>query len=321
MNKLNLFLMLALSTSIAFCTSAHAAQITCDEPPASAAPLVSQMMQNLVQELLDKLPEDGRISNPFAKRPIRYPREVLIRLKRYFSANRTVCLSILLKGEINPGDYEKVRSLINEGATKIDLISRGGDLVEAMKIGRLLHLHLIKTQAPTLVRDVSGRRKFVFLHGHGSSCGPQSNCVCASACFFVWAGGIEREGTAIGLHRPSFNTDYQGTAAKAELQYERAIWGAREYLEQMEVPTQYIDLMLRTKSSEIVFIGALKAGGYDIDEIEGYIPSMDEWLDTYCDPIAPGEISSSTEYIEKENCRTAALFIPRMRAMMTEAGQ
>jgi hypothetical protein len=292
-----------------------------------------KMLEQRLQKALKELPADGWVPqhNPFVKRPIRVSRQTLVRLQQYFAAKGVWCLSILLRGKIVPGDYGKVRSLIDAGAMKIYLISPGGDLMEAMKIGRLLRDHLMSTQAPSFIRPGSvgsvltggGAGGWLMRPGGGDYCsGRHRECICASACFFVWTGGIERAGAAVGLHRPSFYSDYQGTASTAELQYENGINTARDYLEEMEVPARYIHLMMRTKPREIVFLGAVKLNGENINDIEGYIPSIDAWLDTYCVPVTPAErFAWSKKTIEEELCRRSVLFMPRMKAMIAGARQ
>lgn len=57
---------------------------------------------------------------------------------------------LVLEGEIAGGDYEKIRDFIEEEqAQSIYLASPGGNLAEAIKIGRLLRKLKFKTVIPT----------------------------------------------------------------------------------------------------------------------------------------------------------------------------
>jgi hypothetical protein len=63
-------------------------------------------------------------------------------------------VSLYLEGEILPGDFEKLKNVIvnNDGARDIYLASPGGDLSEAMKIGRLIRSLKISTTAPRRIQ-------------------------------------------------------------------------------------------------------------------------------------------------------------------------
>lgn len=152
--------------------------------------------------------------------------------------------SISMTGKIEGGDYEKLLSFIRAnpydvftglGVTKIQ--SNGGDLVEAIKIGKLLK---------TL-------RARVFAEE------------CISACFFIYvmapthlfsftgASDITR---SLGVHRPYF--DKQNFAKlspkQAELRYEELEKNARDVLVSAKVPQNLIDKMFSVPSSDVYFL-------------------------------------------------------------------
>jgi hypothetical protein len=89
------------------------------------------------------------------------------------------------------------------------LLSPGGSISEAIEIGRLVQRNLISTMAPVSL----GATKVLFTPA--GSVMPKEDpayckgpdCICASACFLIWVGGIERSGNAIGLHRPYLDPD------------------------------------------------------------------------------------------------------------------
>ena len=77
------------------------------------------------------------------------------------------------------------------------------------------------------------------------------NCVCASACFFIWAAGSERGGEDVYLHRPYFDPKvYRDFPENTATAYGDLARSARAYLTDMDVPTPVIDRMFATKSTD-----------------------------------------------------------------------
>jgi hypothetical protein len=108
------------------------------------------------------------------------------------------CDGAMIRGTIVRGDFEKVLSLYRENhpyLANFDLVSPGGDVDEAMKIGRLFRKYLVHVRAP--YRLTSGEEAASFMPGECK------DCVCASACALIWFGAPERYGT-VGLHRPYY---------------------------------------------------------------------------------------------------------------------
>jgi hypothetical protein len=76
---------------------------------------------------------------------------------KYFTSGRKPvpnvnCPAGLLNGQIVKGDYEKVVAFLRANhpfGETFHLISPGGDVHEALKIGRLFRRYLISTYAPT----------------------------------------------------------------------------------------------------------------------------------------------------------------------------
>jgi hypothetical protein len=125
--------------------------------------------------------------------------------------------SVRLEGKIVSGDYEKLRSIADDLGLNIrdnpqqsihvvlHLYSPGGNLLEAIKIGRLVRALRWMTSAPQnyskpsdLEYDVRKQKE------------PETNYMCASACFFIFVAGIERYAgyrsnvapLILGIHRP-----------------------------------------------------------------------------------------------------------------------
>lgn len=166
----------------------------------------------------------------------------------YGSADESsVDYAVVITGEITPGDYERLLDFIEQDpvrfrASPILLASPGGDLVEAMKIARL----------------IKSTYQFVFVNGAKGSC--------ASACFFIYVSAIERGATnrALGIHRPYFAPENfaRKRLAEAEEMQQRLLKEARTFLEDREVPQYLIEEMFSRASDEVYWLDTA-----DIDRI------------------------------------------------------
>ena len=180
-------------------------------------------------------------------------------------------------GPIADGDYDKVRQFYRKYHPFLyafKLNSPGGDVDEAMRIGRLFRKYQITTYAPE-----SAGPSYILGHGTGAEWEPLcagSDCACASACALMWFGGVERSGT-VGLHRPRIDDPAFKAlrGADATKVYIRILLEIARYLEEMEVPRPMIDAMVATGSSEIRWIDSI---GDDLFRP----PSIAEWEDAAC---------------------------------------
>ncbi len=172
---------------------------------------------------------------------------------------------LFLKGDIQTGDYKKIMNVIRNEKTfpaDVSITSHGGEVVEAIKIGRFIRKASLKV----------GAVRF-----------------CDSACVFILAAGVERHVNAmIGLHRPSYNQKYFAglSAPDAEKKYRELDIFVRTYLIDMNVPTNLIDRMMSTKSSDVDTVAP------NIFEvmIGKHAPAYQEWVIAKC-----GELSKSEE--------------------------
>jgi hypothetical protein len=219
------------------------------------------------------------------------------RLKDRFPSGRrpspASCLTAMIKGTIDTGDSAKFAQLLQNNHPFLGTVllwSSGGLVEEAMKIGRLVRKDILTTNAPfeaTLPHPV----------GSGSLTDPRlaladvatmcddSSCHCASACFLIWAAGIEREGNALGLHRPSIRS-----TSFADLPPERAsglyrllLAEVERYLTEMEIPRRYIEIMTDTSSTDIRWLDLEEA--WSLEEA----PSVAEWIAAGCGAISKSE--------------------------------
>jgi hypothetical protein len=146
--------------------------------------------------------------------------------------------SIIIRGRIYTGDYERIRKLLalppQQSLWKPDLIridSRGGDVKEAMEIGRLL-----RRQELTLVVP------------------PDSSCI--SACVFILAGAVTRITLgSVGIHRP-FIEDIgpRVTADELDEAYKWMFVRIRGYLSEMDIPPELADMMEAIPSEELKYL-------------------------------------------------------------------
>ena len=165
-----------------------------------------------------------------------------------------VSCTVTIEGQIELGDEVKFYGKFLEAAEKrncavlnVTLASAGGNLDAAMKIGRQIRALHATTYAAWPYGSGEKRRC--------NSLAPyqvkMEHCLCASACFFLWAAGSSRGGEEIYLHRPYFNPtvyrDFPGDTAAA---YGDLARSARAYLTDMDIPTPIIDRMFATKSTD-----------------------------------------------------------------------
>jgi hypothetical protein len=146
------------------------------------------------------------------------------------------CYVGLITGPIEKGDYAQFKKFLTAHYRymySVHLVSRGGDVEEAIKIGRLLRKYLLHSQAPSMFADND-----FWAYGYPPSTehplckGPK--CRCASACALIWFGAVDRLG-AVGLHRPKI-TDPQFSALppdEASKRYKDALKAVSMYLEEV----------------------------------------------------------------------------------------
>jgi hypothetical protein len=190
----------------------------------------------------------------------------------------TTCLEALLKGEIVSGDSERFASLWranNPFLDRLTLWSPGGSAEEATKIGRLVRKAMLLTRAPEGSPDYGINS--LFSDDLEQICkGPE--CYCASACFLIWAAGIERDGWSIGLHRPSIESTSFGNlpALQASRMYRSLLGDINSYLAEMEIPQSLIEEMTDTSSAGIRWL--------KLEEFESLeeVPSIAEWITASC---------------------------------------
>jgi len=192
--------------------------------------------------------------------------------------------SAILEGSIVPGDFEKVKRFISDdnGALQIYLASPGGNVAEAMKIGRLLRILKVTTVVPDRYFRVDQQKEMARFHDVKDF---DADYMCASACFFIFVAGIFREddvfgAPVLGIHRPYLSaTDLRG------MQVDQAIAAAAntkaivaDYLKEMSVPGRYLDRMFSVAKDDIQWISS---DDFKVD-FNGFIPELRDWADAKC---------------------------------------
>jgi hypothetical protein len=170
---------------------------------------------------------------------------------------------ISLEGRIEPGDADRFERFMRGAGPRIATLrlrSPGGRAAEAMKIGALVRGYLLATEAPV---DEGG----LAVCADGSR-----DCVCASACVFVWVAGIHRNERAhLEAHRPA---QPDGSEPDAPAESEAAL---RRYFEALETPPALADLVLATPSDRLALVPARL-----IRQASGFVPSIERILAERC---------------------------------------
>jgi hypothetical protein len=170
----------------------------------------------------------------------------------------------MLRGEIRPGDYNYLLDVLRKDPVTF-LINRvlvlstpGGDVEEAIKIGRLVKA----------------------VYGH-VEVGPATG-KCTSAGFLIFASGAthDAEPGTVGIHRPYVDprrlTSLSPSQAVA-LQND-AFRRARSYLQELQIPTSLVDTMFQRASSEVYWLSLAELK----DQIGHYAPWYEEFLIAKC---------------------------------------
>ena len=153
---------------------------------------------------------------------------------------------VVIEGSIAPGDFAEFAALVlaTEGANVVWLASPGGNLSEALRIGRLIRQLALEVRAP-----IDRARPLVHLKDG-------DNNTCASACFFLYVAGVYRQGSVLGIHKPALPADeYFALGLDGSVAAHRKIEEATvAYLDVMGAPARYASLMLAGSSRGMVWL-------------------------------------------------------------------
>jgi hypothetical protein len=151
--------------------------------------------------------------------------------------------TVRISGTITTGDSARVQMLLaSADKWKIEIDSPGGDVYEAMRLGRLLRAHRGSV-------EVIGPQRDDFPTSGG----------CASACVLVFAGAVtrrpglwfDRQGnyghSRLLIHRPYFQV---AAPASAGAEWHTLASDVRAYLAEMNVPARLADMMMAIPPEE-----------------------------------------------------------------------
>jgi hypothetical protein len=200
------------------------------------------------------------------------------------------CTEVLIKGTIIAGDSVKFAQIVKQShpfLNRILLWSSGGSVEEAMKIGRLVRKGLIDTKAPYHLNEwPAGYGRLFPDTTRPDVCANNTDCHCASACFLIWVGGVDREGDLLGLHRPSARSTTFASMPpdRAAVYYRELLAEVAKYLTDMEVAPRFTEIMTDTSSRDIRWL--------TFDEAYGMskAPSIAEWLASTCGALSKSEL-------------------------------
>jgi len=177
---------------------------------------------------------------------------------------------ITIEGMIAPGDFAKLVPLLldAEGKSVVWLASPGGNLSEALRMGALIRQLALEVRVPD---DRS--RPLVRLRD------PENN-TCASACFFLYVAGVRRQGSVLGLHKPSLPADeYFSLGLDGSVAAHRRIQEATaDYLNQMGVPSRYASMMTDGNSTEMIWLTPEDVA----KDLTGIAPGYEAWFQGAC---------------------------------------
>jgi hypothetical protein len=193
------------------------------------------------------------------------------------------CSELLISGPIQKGDARKFSDLLQRSHPFLQhlfLNSPGGLVDEAMAIGKMVRRALVETWAPRINRN----GQLYFSIARKASCAG-ATCQCASACFLIWAAGVERQGWVLGLHRPSTTdaTYVDLRPSDAAPRYREQLTKIRDYLEEMDTPRRYVDLMVDTNSADMTWLTQKDEDGLSAPA------SIAEWIKSSCGAVAQNE--------------------------------
>lgn len=271
----------ALFATLMMSSTLIGAEITCIS---NVTPKTSNFHDD-VDQVFSKIFEEMQKSNKWIKRQrdwLAYQKATAAAFKR-----GDLCLGVLIRGRLLSGDdvafatFLATRPLVE----KIYLISPGGNLAVGMAIGREIRRRFLVTEAP---RRLWKDQKASFLSGE-TVCRKGEDCICASSCFIAWAGGIERQGNMLGLHRPTYDEAWFGalSPAAATQKYAELMSATERYLAGMEVNSRVIDKMLGTQKESIIFLADEEDGKGDT-ALESPA-SIKEWFKANCETLTADE--------------------------------
>ena len=163
---------------------------------------------------------------------------------------------VSIEGTIVAETPTKLLTILNDETRRINapvvpylnIASPGGDVNAAMQIGDLLR----KTTATVV-----------------------SNGPCHSACVFIAVGGVERNLSGIGIHRPFFAQTQAKNFLDADQRYKKMMTAVRTYLNDMNISDDLLRIMIAVPPGEMQVLSSIEAKRIGIN---GMDPAWDEYI-------------------------------------------
>jgi hypothetical protein len=197
---------------------------------------------------------------------------------------------IIFHGEIVRGDYEKLINVVRKNGNIPEYIfinSKGGDVIEAMKIGRFVRRALLATGIQYFKEDYQG------------------GCYVYSAAMLIYLACVARKpdfNISFGIHRPRFDKSYFSglSIGEAESKYKDMEKSVRQYLEEMNVSQSFIERMFSIPSNSLEMLDSKQ-----LIAIAGMSPAYDEWLLAKCGGLTEDERNDYRNilYAERNNSK------------------
>lgn len=171
--------------------------------------------------------------------------------------------SIDYSGRIETGDSDRLKKILEgfvakhgkddclRGWTSIRLFSDGGDVLEAIKLGKLIRSHHLRAIVPLPAE-------------------------CNSSCVLVFAAAIRKDAPGkVGVHRPFFsNLDKNQSLSDIKNRRDQLTEVLRSYFNEIDIPHSLIDVMLSTPPEKIKYLTEDELKIYRLDGVDA---SFDEW--------------------------------------------
>ena len=185
-------------------------------------------------------------------------------------------MSFEFEGEIKAGDADRIMEIVSEYSIPrirtFSISSPGGNVSEAIRIGSVFRDY----EVGVIVAEPG----------------------CFSSCVLILAGAVERVYPGpVGVHRPYFVENMDEDSIEDE--YRRMVSVVRAYLERMNVPIEFADLMFSISPDDMTVL--------PIDQILKYLPYYDpvfeaKQINALAQEygISPGEYRSRKAFAKQE---------------------
>lgn len=178
-----------------------------------------------------------------------------------FSVNN---YGVAIQGRIEKGDYQKFRNFLHDGdnlwrAHRVFLESPGGNVAEALMFANLFE------------------KSFTSTYVVGT---------CNSACFIMWAGGVERTligAGSLGVHRISVSNP-DADLRRIKNLVSPVARDVSAYLSDLGIPRAVIDKMNETPASSIFKIDHFNLQSSDLYKAMSYQPAYLDVVEQFCGP-------------------------------------